>query len=172
MEPTTVTLRFTPLPVHVRTARLVSAAVARRSGVSEDVLDEVRLAVGEACSRAVDLHGAHRPDAPVTLRLTDATSSFTVEVVDLVPQGTPPVPRTEVAAIAAVPALGEDDDPVLAHGVGLAVIAGLVDDVHFGHGQDGLTLRMTWPLTGDAPGRPGARQGASTAGTAQVAPGA
>ena len=38
---------------HVRTARLIAAAMARRSGVGEDVLDEVRLAVGEACARAV-----------------------------------------------------------------------------------------------------------------------
>ena len=49
----TVELRFSALPAHVRTARLVAATVARRSGVDEDLLDEVRLAVGEACSRAV-----------------------------------------------------------------------------------------------------------------------
>src|SRR2546422_373473 len=49
----TVELRFSALPEHVRTARLVAAAVARRAGVDEAVLDEVRLAVGEACTRAV-----------------------------------------------------------------------------------------------------------------------
>ena len=37
----TVELRFSALPAHVRTARLVAAAVARRSGVDESVLDEV-----------------------------------------------------------------------------------------------------------------------------------
>ena len=52
----TVEVTFTPLPVHVRTARLVATAVARRSGVAESLLDEVRLAVGEACSRAVEAH--------------------------------------------------------------------------------------------------------------------
>jgi anti-sigma regulatory factor (Ser/Thr protein kinase) len=50
----TVEVEFTPLPAHVRTARLVATAVARRSGVDEALLDEVRLAVGEACSRAVE----------------------------------------------------------------------------------------------------------------------
>ncbi|HEX5533866.1 MAG TPA: ATP-binding protein [Actinomycetales bacterium] len=49
----TVTLTFTTLPEHVRTARLVAAAVARRHGLTEDVLDDIRLAVGEACARAV-----------------------------------------------------------------------------------------------------------------------
>lgn len=50
----TVELRFSALPEHVRTARLVAAAVARRAGVDEAVLDEVRLAVGEACTRPSD----------------------------------------------------------------------------------------------------------------------
>ena len=39
----TVEVTFTPLPAHVRTARLVATAVARRSGVDEALLDEVRL---------------------------------------------------------------------------------------------------------------------------------
>lgn len=42
----TVELSFSALPVHVRTARLIVTAVARRSGVAEPLLDEVRLAVG------------------------------------------------------------------------------------------------------------------------------
>lgn len=46
----TVELTFSALPAHVRTARLVATAIARRTGVDESILDEVRLAVGEACS--------------------------------------------------------------------------------------------------------------------------
>src|ERR1700720_1605796 len=49
----TVEVTFTPLPAHVRTARLVATAVARRSGVDELLRGEGRLAVGEACSAAV-----------------------------------------------------------------------------------------------------------------------
>ena len=44
----TVEVSFTALPAHVRTARLVALAVARRAGVTDDLLDEIRLAVGEA----------------------------------------------------------------------------------------------------------------------------
>ena len=72
----TVELRFTALPSHVRTARLVAAAVARRCGLDEAVLDEVRLAVGEACSRAVDLHRRFCPDRPVMVTLVDDDSTF------------------------------------------------------------------------------------------------
>src|SRR5947209_15006946 len=78
----TVEVSFTALPAHVRTARLVATAVARRSGVSESLLDEVRLAVGEACSRAVEAHRLHCPAEPVRLALTDQPGRFEVQVTD------------------------------------------------------------------------------------------
>jgi len=49
---TPVELRFPPAAEYVRTARLVAVAVARRAGLA-DQLEEIRLAVGEACARAV-----------------------------------------------------------------------------------------------------------------------
>src|SRR5215469_3807598 len=81
----TVEVTFTPLPVHVRTARLVATAVARRSGVAESLLDEVRLAVGEACSRAVEAHLRHCPGQPIRVALTDDGEQFEVVVTDAVP---------------------------------------------------------------------------------------
>src|SRR5579859_4696372 len=81
----TVEVTFTPLPVHVRTARLLATAVARRSGVAESLLDEVRLAVGEACSRAVEAHLRHCPGEPIRVTLTDDGERFEVAVTDAVP---------------------------------------------------------------------------------------
>jgi len=81
----TVEVTFTPLPAHVRTARLVATAVARRSGVDESLLDEVRLAVGEACSRAVEAHQKHCPGQPIRVALTDDGERFEVVVTDAVP---------------------------------------------------------------------------------------
>src|SRR5690348_9955507 len=78
----TVEVSFTALAAHVRTARLVALAVARRAGVDDALLDEVRLAVGEACSRAVTVHQGRSADAPVVMFLTDDKDRFTVEVVD------------------------------------------------------------------------------------------
>ena len=49
----TVALRFQAAPEHVRTARLVAVTVARRAGIDEVRVEEVRLAVGEMCARAV-----------------------------------------------------------------------------------------------------------------------
>ena len=56
-----VELLLPALPAHVRTARLVVVAAARRAGLADELVDEVRLAVGEACARAVGMHARHVP---------------------------------------------------------------------------------------------------------------
>src|SRR5487761_1233855 len=86
----TVEVTFPPLPAHVRTARLVATAVARRSGVDEALLDEVRLAVGEACSRAVEAHRRHCPAEPVRIELNDLGEQFEVVVTDAAPPDASP----------------------------------------------------------------------------------
>ncbi|MGO4462883.1 ATP-binding protein [Streptomyces sp. NBC_00925] len=137
----TVELRFSAQPEHVRTARLVAAAVARRAGVEEAVLDEVRLAVGEACSRAVGLHRSSGLTAPVRVVLTEEEKSFSIEVGDDVPG---PAGGSSVSGIAA--ALDPDTDGE--DEMGLAVISGLVDDVSVTTGEGGGTIRMSWPVSG------------------------
>src|SRR3984957_16237797 len=97
----TVEVTFTPLPAHVRTARLVATAVARRSGVDEALLDEVRLAVGEACSRAVEAHRRHCPAEPVRIEMTDQDQRFVVTVSDHAPAPPPPPPPPRAGAGAS-----------------------------------------------------------------------
>jgi anti-sigma regulatory factor (Ser/Thr protein kinase) len=143
----TVELSFSALPVHVRTARLIVTAVARRSGVAEPVLDEVRLAVGEACSRAVEAHRRHCPDEPVRLELSSADSRFEVTVNDAVPGDD---------AAGGLPPVAAPDDPdfLLGDGaaeLGLAVIAGLADDVEIAATPKGVQIRMSWPAETPAP---------------------
>ncbi len=150
----TVELRFSAQPEHVRTARLVAAAVARRAGVNEAVLDEVRLAVGEACSRAVGLHRSHGITAPVSVALTEEEKAFSIEVGDSVPG--PGADPAESGARNASGASGEGaprpDSEADSEGedeMGLAVISGLVDDVEVRSGAGGGVIRMSWP-TADA----------------------
>src|ERR1700750_1758117 len=75
------TLRLRPNAAHVRTARLIAAAMARRSGVGEEILDEVRLAVGEACARAVRMQERQGVAGPVTVEFGE-TGRFRVSVID------------------------------------------------------------------------------------------
>jgi serine/threonine-protein kinase RsbW len=151
----TVELSFTPLPAHVRTARLVAAAVARRSGVDESLLDEVRLAVGEACSRAVEEHRLHCPTEPVRLALTEEAGRFEVEVTDtsLRPAGPGGSPRGDASHPGDTPDPEGPNPPAsvgktrsaVPGGFGIAVIAGLADDVQISETSAGTSIRMSWP---------------------------
>ena len=136
-----VALRFAPLPEHVRTARLVAVALARRAGVEEGLLDEVRLAVGEACSRAVGLHRSGAPGEPVLVRFAPPGDRFKVEVADLVTGG--PVPKQDEGGESEPgmfdPNGGEAD-------MGLAVLRGLVDDLEVETVPTGGVIRMGWPV--------------------------
>lgn len=131
----TVELRFSALPEHVRTARLVAAAVARRAGVDESVLDEVRLAVGEACSRAVGLHQRGDAHGAIRVALIEQEKRFLIEVAD------------EAGPAGALsPFAGESGDSS-DDALGLAVITGLVEDVEVSNGVDGGLIRMSWPVS-------------------------
>ncbi len=153
----TVEVTFPPLPAHVRTARLVATAVARRSGMDESLLDEVRLAVGEACSRAVEAHRKHCPGQPIRVALSDDGERFEVVVTDAAPKGADGVPGTGIPAVAApaggngtasgAPSAGAPKDGVITQlpaGVGLAVISGLADDVRISPVGDGTSVAMSW----------------------------
>ena len=139
----TVELRFSALPEHVRTARLVAAAVARRAGVDEAVLDEVRLAVGEACTRAVGLHLSNGVDAPVRVALTEEEKKFSIEVGDAAPTATAGAHGSTAPAPASPTADSEEAESEM----GLAVISGLVDDVEVTTSETGGVIRMSWPAS-------------------------
>jgi anti-sigma regulatory factor (Ser/Thr protein kinase) len=156
----TVELRFSALPEHVRTARLVAVSLARRAGVAEETLDEVRLAVGEAATRAVRRHLESCPAEPVLVRILDDDSRFVAQVVDV---------ATDLEAhdealdpdlsghATAEPEPGDgllrgsgQLDASLPPGLDLAVIGGLVDDLHVSVGSEGSIVSMGWPATAPA----------------------
>ena len=138
-ETATVELTFSPLPVHVRTARLIVTAVARRGGVDETLLDEVRLAVGEACSRAVEIHQKQCPDAPVRVELRDGVERFEVMVADSVPDDDF---RSDGGPGMSLDLADLDGDLNL----GFAVITGLADDVDIISTPAGVEITMSWPV--------------------------
>ncbi|HWL36684.1 MAG TPA: ATP-binding protein [Frankiaceae bacterium] len=151
----TVELRFTALPAHVRTARLLAAVVARRAGVDEGVIDEVKLAVGEACARAVGLHASHAAAEDVVVELNDDDGCFTVTVRDRGPAHADTAVEATGEPVAEPPDLidfhdiADPSDPgaALPAGFGLAVVAGLVDNVEVVTTDGGTAVRMTWQPT-------------------------
>lgn len=169
-----VTLRFTPLPAHVRTARFVAAAVARRAGIPESRLDEVRLAVSEACSLAVRAHQTHAPQEPVCLRFLEDVDTFRIEVHNAAEQTAHgPKQRREARRLldersgegeeaplgdeagaapsvvqpsVDVESLAASEDLTSREQLALAVIAGLVDDLQVEHGPHGSMIILRWPI--------------------------
>lgn len=134
----TVQLAFSPAPQFVRTARLVGVAVAQRAGVADEMLEEVRLAVGEACGRAVERHRRHGVRDLVRVVMSD-DGPYVVRVLDSCPGG--PAGAAAVAAAAE-----EAEDAAAADRVAEALLAGLVDDLAVSTGPGGTEVRMIWPV--------------------------
>lgn len=164
----TVELSLTAIPAHVRTARLVAVSLGRRMGMDERSLDEVRLAVGEATSRAVGLHALACPEEPVVLRFSDDEPGvFQVEVVDRAPIAGPVADTaSHDLALAALAehgdALDDSDAGMLPPAVGLAIIDGLVEDVAVEHGPAGSSVRLAWAVPAGS-AHPGSEPGVPSA---------
>ena len=115
------TLSIPPSVEHVRTARLVAVAAARRIGLDEETVDDVRLAVGEAVARAVLRHGAAELTAHVDVVVREDGHGFEVEVHD----------RSD-------PSVPDEDD-----GIALALVRALVPELRT-HGE---VVTLAWPTT-------------------------
>ncbi len=139
-----VELLLPALPAHVRTARLVCVVVARRAGLSDELVDELRLAVGEACARAVRLHARHAPQVRVAVTVTDDVFGLTVAVRDHGPAAGPAVDGMTGGLLDADPLQDEDAvDP----DVSLALLLDLVHEVDItADGASGTTVTLRWPL--------------------------
>jgi len=163
----TVRLSFSPAAAHVRTARLVGVAVARRAGVANELFDEIRLAIGEACSRAVALHREHNISDLVEVALVDE-ERFTVRVIDRAPIDAAlgpalPDPPDPVALLDDPLAHTGNGDPAaeeaVAVGMRLALLIGIVDDLSVRpvEAGPGTEVLMSWPTRHGRNGSGGTR---------------
>lgn len=149
-------------PAHVRVVRLVAVSLARVHGVDEDVVEDVRLAVGEACGRAVAAHTRAAVEVPVQLRFEGSSGSgpgLVVEVVDgiALPEATGDRALALLEGPDAVDGgqslhgldatLGADGElaPLAAPEV-MALLEGLADEVSLSTGSRGTSVRLRWAI--------------------------
>lgn len=119
------TVSIPPSADQVRTVRLVAGTAARRGRVPDELIDDVRLAVGEAVARVVLRHQRSGVADDVIIHLRDDVETFEVEIVDHSPAD-----------------LADPDD-----GLSVALTQALVP--HCSVGPDGggaQRIRMIWPL--------------------------
>lgn len=127
-----VTVTIAHDPALVRTVRLVAASVARRTGLDEEFVEEVRLAAGEACALFLG-EGAARNGTPhdlpvaVTLTLGDSLS------IDV---STPGLVNVE-----------DHPDSDLEGMEAWALLRGMIDDFSVSQDSSSTTVSMRWPLS-------------------------
>lgn len=147
---TRIELLLPALPEHVRTARLVVVTVARRAGLHDGLVDEIRQAVGEACGRAVAINAVRAPHERIALEMIEDVSGLSVTVTDVGPSAES-TGDLDADDLDADDFTGDGASPEVA----LAVLEGLVDEFEVSVGTGGGTVvRMTWPLAAGEAARP------------------
>ncbi len=122
---------------YIAVVRLVvsSLATARRARAAERI-DDLKLAVSEACTNAIEANAEAGKDAPVVVSCWEAPERFEVCVADA-GAGFDPDQLPEH------PPVTDPDRLNFERGLGIPLIRSLVDDVRFESGPDGTSVWMT-----------------------------
>jgi anti-sigma regulatory factor (Ser/Thr protein kinase) len=129
-------LEIDPDPQLVPTARMFAATIARQLGCPEDSVLDVKIAISEACTNAVQAHQERGLADPIRLRVEEQASGLLYEVedvgpgIDVEPEEPPTVFRRVI----------EDAEPQ--QGMGVALIRALFPKVEFGTTDGGTRVRF------------------------------
>ena len=75
-----IEIAIPPRSVYVGVVRLTVASLARNAGLDEDRVDDLRIAVTEACTSAVLAHEEAGTAAPVLVRWAEEGDRFVIDV--------------------------------------------------------------------------------------------
>lgn len=129
----TVELVIPCRPEYVGVARLAVLGIASRMPFSYDEVEDVRLAVGEACTHAVERAGSS--DAKIRIVSNIDAHALVIEVSDDISSDSErPVPSEEAQLVA---------DGVDTQGLGALLMEILVDEVKIAAGSAGTTVKLT-----------------------------
>jgi serine/threonine-protein kinase RsbW len=131
-----VRLEIPAQPAFVGVARSVVAAVAGAvDGIDDDRLEDLRVAVSEACTNAVEAHRRESLDDRVVIRCTLSDQQLDICIED---SGS----GFDVDAVPAAP--GPDAPPSASseRGWGIQLIQALVDDVTFRQTGEGTAVDL------------------------------
>lgn len=117
MAATSIRLAFSPDPRLLGAVRLVVSAVARRVGVDDEQVEDLKVAISETCSVAISEQRKGGVGAPVELGLQEEGEWLRVEIWDRSP--TPATLSTDALSSAGI------DERELGH----ALIAALVNEL-------------------------------------------
>lgn len=121
-------------PEYVGVARLAVLGIASRMPFSYDEVEDVRLAVGEACTHAVERAGEEPAKIYITSRITPG--ALTIDVVDDIREGTLPSEPSEDTQMLAEAGVDQQ-------GLGALLMEILVDEVKIEATPSGTRVRLT-----------------------------
>jgi serine/threonine-protein kinase RsbW len=142
----TFLIEFPPEAHYVSTARLFAAGVARTYGADEDTVEDLKVAVSEACTNAIKARRDEVADGPVRLsvRRQDGSLFFEAEEAGIQPAGEGPEP--------IIPSTGSTSEDI-ARRLSLETIRALFPTTEIVPGpQGGGSIRFSVTLGGAASG--------------------
>jgi serine/threonine-protein kinase RsbW len=110
-----------------------ASAVARSMGMSQDKIDEVKLAVIEACLNALEHSKAQPREFQITFAVLGQKEPEALQIT---------VRDTGVGFEAVSRGVGKEQVKLHKRGWGLSIIEGLMDEVHIESGSGGTTVVM------------------------------
>lgn len=119
----------------VSIARIVVGSLATDMGFSEDRVDDLRLAVSEACTNAIEAHGAIDTDERVRLQCHADDTGLEVCIADSGPGFDPD-------ELGHHPPVTDPDRLHFERGLGIPLIRTLVDVAEFTSSGSGTQVRM------------------------------
>ena len=124
-------------PEYVAVVRhLVASLAASRRNLAADRIDDLKLAVSEACTNAIEANRGADPEAPVVVSCWEATERFDVCVADSGAGFDP-------SDLSEHPPVTDPDRLNFERGLGIPLIRSLVDDLRFESDDDGTEVWMT-----------------------------
>jgi serine/threonine-protein kinase RsbW len=127
-------------PEYIAIARLVVSSIASsRRNLPDDRIDDLKLAVSEACTNAIEAYGppvGNGIDERVRIQVQDDDEKLEVKVADTGPGFDP-------NDLPSHPPVTDPDRLNFERGLGIPLIRTLVDDVQFASSSDGTSVRMT-----------------------------
>jgi serine/threonine-protein kinase RsbW len=124
-------------PEFVALVRLVVSSVAStRRVLAEERIDDVKLAVSEACTNAIEAHGALHVDDHVVVRLMEGDDRLQV-LIDDRGRGFDP------DSLPEHPPVTDPERLNFERGLGIPLIRTLVDEVDFDSGPEGTSVKLT-----------------------------
>ena len=136
MVPEVVELEIPARAEFVALARLVVAAMAASHGnLPDERVDDLKIAVSEACTNAIEAHSAIDTEERVLVRCRADDWALEVSVEDRGPGFDP-------GSLPDHPPVTDPDRLKFERGLGLPLIRALVDDLDISSSRDGTAVRL------------------------------